>query len=419
MRGLVAWQEPDDDFIDRIYARRLFGLTFGIPLQVSPQTLGRQAAARRRPTRSRCDEAGFGEGAIVFRQQPGSGGALRGARTMVNTIPESFQETAKEFRGPKLLDGPADKAPEAPPTERSVGVAPKGDFLTVFGQGRAAYVVTGSDAGIKDPVRIDEGGSDVLPDPLADLAPTGAAAIVWKSGTGGRGAVIAREARSDGIGRDRVAQQRARRRDRDAQDVGLGAGRRAGRVDPGQRRVRADRRRRSSTRRPRAFAVNTPVDFVNDDKLELSWEPALNAIGPVRYTPKLDDEAIAENVARTKVSVRTKDLDDGVLSLQVIATDSRGQETESLAGELKIDRRAPRARATRGKRRSVAAARGRRVRVIDQRRRPRRRRRSAGATASARAGGRPLRTSTRARGASRSPFARATTPATERPGRYG
>ena len=44
--GVVAWQEPDDEFVDRVWARRLFGTSVGIPLQVSPSSLGRGAAAR-------------------------------------------------------------------------------------------------------------------------------------------------------------------------------------------------------------------------------------------------------------------------------------------------------------------------------------------------------------------------------------
>ena len=38
--GIVAFQEPDDDFVDRVWARRLFGSTLGIPLLVSPQEHG-------------------------------------------------------------------------------------------------------------------------------------------------------------------------------------------------------------------------------------------------------------------------------------------------------------------------------------------------------------------------------------------
>ncbi|MGA8363519.1 MAG: hypothetical protein WB709_03270, partial [Solirubrobacteraceae bacterium] len=37
-QGIVAWQEPDDSFVNRIYARRIFGMVPGNILQVSPST---------------------------------------------------------------------------------------------------------------------------------------------------------------------------------------------------------------------------------------------------------------------------------------------------------------------------------------------------------------------------------------------
>src|SRR4051794_32339338 len=40
--GILAWQEPDDQFIDRIWARRLFGANAGIATQVSPGTFNNQ-----------------------------------------------------------------------------------------------------------------------------------------------------------------------------------------------------------------------------------------------------------------------------------------------------------------------------------------------------------------------------------------
>ena len=68
--GILAWQEPDDELIDRIWARRVFG----------GQCRDRHAGlARRRgtaqPLRAAADQfsldaAGFGQGAIAYRQQP-------------------------------------------------------------------------------------------------------------------------------------------------------------------------------------------------------------------------------------------------------------------------------------------------------------------------------------------------------------
>ena len=69
--GIVAFHEPDDDFVDRVWARRLFGSTLGIPLIVSPQQFG--GAPLRGPADAfALDVTGFGQGAVAFRQQPGA-----------------------------------------------------------------------------------------------------------------------------------------------------------------------------------------------------------------------------------------------------------------------------------------------------------------------------------------------------------
>lgn len=37
-QGVVAWQEPDDEFVDRVWVRRLFGTSVSIPILATPQS---------------------------------------------------------------------------------------------------------------------------------------------------------------------------------------------------------------------------------------------------------------------------------------------------------------------------------------------------------------------------------------------
>src|SRR5262249_24170904 len=95
--ALVASQEPDDSFVDRIWARRIFGSTLRIPLPVSPQDLGGQ------PLRGAADAfslgvTAYGQGAVAFRQERGERSALNGPHTFVATIPEVFSKDAGAFR---------------------------------------------------------------------------------------------------------------------------------------------------------------------------------------------------------------------------------------------------------------------------------------------------------------------------------
>src|SRR5262245_29431986 len=121
--GIVAFQEPGDDFVDRIWARRLFGGTFGIPLQVSPSEW--EGAPLRGPADAfSLDVAGFSQGAVAFRQQPGEGGKLGSPRIMVNEIPDQYSEGAGAFGAARLVDGNA-RAGVGPP---SVAVTPLSSF---------------------------------------------------------------------------------------------------------------------------------------------------------------------------------------------------------------------------------------------------------------------------------------------------
>ncbi len=91
--AVVAWQEPDDEFVDRIWARRLFGGSAGIPLQVSPSSW--EGAPLRGPADAfSLDVSGFGQAAVAFRQQPGQASKLDGVRVLVNETPDVFSELA-------------------------------------------------------------------------------------------------------------------------------------------------------------------------------------------------------------------------------------------------------------------------------------------------------------------------------------
>ncbi|MFZ1155598.1 MAG: hypothetical protein WAN93_11910, partial [Solirubrobacteraceae bacterium] len=88
-QGLLAWQEPDDSLVNRVYARRIFGMVPGNLLQVSPSTFAGH------PLNGPVDElsldvAGFGQGAVAWRQQPAPGSGFAHARVFEAELPSSF-----------------------------------------------------------------------------------------------------------------------------------------------------------------------------------------------------------------------------------------------------------------------------------------------------------------------------------------
>jgi len=337
--GLVAWQEPDDDFVDRIWARRIFGQILGIPLLVSPQKWGDQPL-RGPADQFSVDEAGFGQAAVAFRQQPGEGGTLKGTRVMVNEVPEAFSDTAAAFAGARIADGAGEAGPAQAPGPVSVGVARTGAFLATHGAGATTLAVEGSDDKVGAPSRLDSGGSTVASDPVTDLSADGAAVTAWKARVGGRSGIVVAER-----GSDQVSDVRAVSTPRAGPVSALALGG-SGFGDAlvgflqgnqGQGAIAAT----VVDAPPSAFVVQTPVDFTNESRVPITWDVATNAIGRVRYSVTVDDETVAENLTSTRVRLGPDDLDDGVHQVAVIATDPSGQDTTSGAGAVQVDRSAP------------------------------------------------------------------------------
>ncbi|MGB2710110.1 MAG: hypothetical protein WBC33_01230, partial [Conexibacter sp.] len=135
--AVVAWQEPDDALIPRVYARRVFGQVLGNVLQASPDSAG------GKPLRGAADQlslavAPFGETIVGMRQQPDPQGAWHRARALVNMLPSSLAEGAGAFLGVCPVDGGGD---DGPPSSGGalgpvrVAVDDAGGFDAAFGLG--------------------------------------------------------------------------------------------------------------------------------------------------------------------------------------------------------------------------------------------------------------------------------------------
>jgi hypothetical protein len=337
-QGVVAWQEPDDEFVDRIWVRRLFGTSVGIPLQVSASSW--EGAPLRGPADTfSLDVSGFGQAAVAFRQQPGQASKLSAPRLMVNEMPDVFSEHAGSFGQALLADGGMRGDLGAP----SVGVDPRGRFLTGFGSGATTRLGSGDDAAAGKVERLDDGGSSVAGEPLVDLAETGAGVAAWRELRGGVGLVGVQERRADrvveptdlstphggaiarmvmggsGLGDAIIAWE---------QGSGANAQIAAAVVDAP----------------PDPFLVLLPNGWQRKPKIGIAWDRTLNAIGGVRYSVSVDDEPVIEGLCRLHARLLRGDVGDGRHQIQIFATDNAGQETGSRTGVLLVDRSGPRVR---------------------------------------------------------------------------
>ncbi len=344
-QGVVAWQEPDDEFVDRVWARRIFGSTVGVPLQVSPSSW--EGAPLRGPADAfSLDVSGFGQAAVAIRQQPGQASRLDAARVLVNEMPDVFSEKAGAFGQAQLVDGGARGELGAP----SVAVDPRGIFVAGFGAGAATLLGSGDDASVEPVERLDGGASSVAGDPLVDLAETGAAVAAWRELRGGAGIVGVQERRADdvaegaalsaprggavgtlamggsGLGDAIVAW---------TQGSGANAQIAAGVVDAP----------------PDPFLVLLPSGWQRKAKIRVAWDRTLNAIGGVRYSVSVDDEPVVENLKGLRARLSRDDVEDGKHRVQIFAIDEAGQETGSRSGRLLVDRNGPRVKLRRSGRR--------------------------------------------------------------------
>ncbi len=351
--AVVAWQEPDEEFVDRVWARRLFGTTAGIPLAVSPSTW-EGVPLRGAADAFALDVVGFGQAAVAFRQQPGQSSKLAAPRLFVNEMPDAFAAGAAAFKGARPVDG-GNLSALGPP---SIGVDPNGAFVAGFGSGSASLLGSGDLEAVQAVERLDQAGSSAPAEPLVDLAETGAAIAAWREQRGGAGVVAVQERRSDGV-TEPAALSLARGGPVGSLRLG-GSGlgdailawsqASGGAIQVAAAVVDAP---------PDPFFVQTPEGWRRQGKVAIHWAAAINAIGRLTYSVSVDDEPVGKPTKRLFARLRSGQIGDGRHRIQVFAIDEAGQETGSRNAVLLVDRQPPKVRLVRrGKRVAVVVTDG-------------------------------------------------------------
>lgn len=337
-QAVVAWREPDDEFVNRVWARRVFGTSVGVPLMVSP-SIWDGAPLRGEADAFDLDDGGFGQVAVAFRQQPGQGSKLNAPRIFVNEMPDAFAQGAGAFAGARLIDGGAQGGLGAP----SVAVEPEGGFFSGFSTGPATLLASGDNASIDSADRLDDGGSSIPGEPLVDIGASLAGVAAWKELRGGAGSVAVREQRADGVAEsDALSAPGAGAIGRLALGgSGLGDAIVAWRQGGGDR---ASIAAAVVDAPPDPFLVEIPGGWQRRAQARVKWNAAENAIGTLRYSVSIDDEQIGKRTTRLSARLKTKRIGDGRHKLQIFAIDGSGQETGSRKGLLLVDGRRPQVR---------------------------------------------------------------------------
>jgi hypothetical protein len=338
-QGLVAWQEPDNGFVNRIYARRIFGMVPGNILQVSPSTY--EGHALNGPADELAiDVDGFGEGAVAYRQQPAPGSGFTRPRVFVSEIPSSFDPHGSVFAPARIVDGGGAEGPAGPVGALSMAVDAEGDFDVGFGSGVGSFDARGTETEVSSPVRLDESNSSVAGEPVLTRADNGAFAAAWKVEEHGAGAVAVLERRADGTpNRQLVSAPHGGA----VHQLELGGSHHGDALiaflqgDGANTQIAALAVRAP----PGEFVLDTPAIWVNDTHIPLQWETPLAGAGNLTYSVLVDDREVAENLTNVETVLTPAEVPNGVHTIQVEATDSLGQVVDSEPSTLKVDRKPP------------------------------------------------------------------------------
>lgn len=338
--AVFAFQEPGDDFVDRIWIRRIFGQSIGLPLLVSPTEYGGQ------PLRGSADRpvlasGPFGNSVITFRQQPGNPSALDRTRLFANLLPDVFTQNATVLSGAVPIDtGPA--ASGDPYSGHSAAITTRQKFVALFGADSAARLTEGTDLGLT-------GESAAGPASPQDTAPGVAIAddeaksMAWVTGSAPQQAVTITEQNSDGAvaskqvaipgGGEVESLEFAGTVNADAvvgflQDVGAEQKLAAVRVDA----------------RPGHFIVFEPEGWSRSKSTIVEWERAFDT-GLLRYDVSIAGKHLASATElRANLGRRVK---DGIRRVTVTAVDPLGQTRAATTVTLRLDRKAPKVRVKR------------------------------------------------------------------------
>lgn len=342
-QAVVAWQEPESNGTARIWARRVFGSTLGLAMQVSPTSYeGQPVTAEANAFALGVSE--FGEAKVVSLVAGSPGTPLGGPRMFSSTLPVSTSPKGGQFAAPVLI-GLASAPPLAAASAPSVAVDDQGDFRIAFTAAGAVDVLSGSETGPPSPeVALGPTAAEAGVGAVTALNPEGGGVTAWPAsnaqgllGVGVRedfpgGA--AQSALLSGVVDGPVSQIAAGDSESGAALVGFREG------PPGAYEIVGI----PVSVPPPAFSLEVPTGWVTPAHAHFAWSEAEDATGGVTYSLILDGRIVQRGIRGLSVLPDRRLLGSGVRHVQILATDASGQQTLSGEGELKVDGSPPVAR---------------------------------------------------------------------------
>lgn len=340
--GVVAFVEPDDKGVARVFARRLFGARLGYVVRVSPQDVGGAPLLGEVDGFSLAG-GGLGAATVAVRQQAGTNSPLPGTRLFAVRMANAEQEGAKQFGTPELVDDAAAElsvpaaaitAEEASTVAYSAGTSVRATRLArsgptaprpieAFPATGAPQLTLGPDASVTVWPALRDTQPAVA---VAQTLPGGATRAAALTGPQA-GPIRALSLAGSGLGDALVGFQQ-------------GEG-------PATRIVVAA----AQVAPQRFLAIPPSDDWVRPAQASVTWERPASGVGGLRYDVLLDGQPVGRDLFGTFFQLPEDGLDDGPHQVRVRARDRSGQAAFSPAVTVRVDGTAPVARATvRGRR---------------------------------------------------------------------
>lgn len=334
--GVVAWQEPEGDGqAARIWMRRLFDTVQGNVLQASPATLGGQPVTSNAEAPAVAVGA-FGEARVAYRIAGAAGSAVTTPTLFLNSLAAATDLHASQPTGSTQIPGASQVGISAP----ADAIDAKGHYRLAWTQGAGAREQTGSTQGSSAPVTVGPAAGQAL----TAIDPAGGGTTAWSSTANGLPVVDVRQSYPQG------AVQSAHLAGDVPGPVGGLALAGSGEGDAllawtqgpiGQAEVVGD----FVQAPPSEFLLESPNGWVRPPAANIEWEPSTDAVAGITYTVYVDGHPRLTGLTGLSANLGSLGLGNGIYRIQVLATDSAGQQTRSTERELKLDAAPPIVRA--------------------------------------------------------------------------
>jgi hypothetical protein len=338
--GIVVWQEPELNGVARIWARRLFGSTLDYVMPVSAETYD-GAPINQDAEAPSVAVSWLGQADVAYRQSAGAGSPLPGPRIFLNILPNGESKSGAEFQGANIVDNEVSGGQSAAIGPPSIDIDEKEDLRLLYDANGTPRVIEGDDKGLTGALSLGPSFAGSEPFAASVMNPQGGGVSAWPSADAqGDPAVAVREdfptgavqtgLLSGGAGGE-VAELAVGR-------SGLGDGLVAWRQGPiGNAAIVAAQ----ATAPASEVIVGAPKGWVKPSQALITWEPAISADGPLRYSVVLDGRALPAPAGALQLRLDPRGLGSGRHHVQLLATDIDGQSTLSAPSPLLIDGELP------------------------------------------------------------------------------